>query len=401
MLYNINVMFMKKVLLLIIPIFLLTGCYDKYKIPEDIWINYDNKEIEVYTSFESNDFNITSNAQVKLENTKISTNNIGEYEIEVPIVYNKKNYIYKLNYSIIDTTAPKYISASSYQTVTLNSETDFCSKIVFGDNYDREPTCRIEGYYDITTTGKYNVEYVISDSSNNETKKNLTINVVDKLPTTTTTTTKKTNLSFSDVIENYKNDNTMIGIDVSRYQGDIDFEKIKEAGCEFVIMRIGINSDINKDLSMDTYYLQNIEGAKSAGLKVGIYLYSSATNVDTALEHAKWVIKNLNNTELDLGIAYDWENWSKFRTYNMSFHDLNNVFDAFASYIKNHGYTPILYSSKFYLENIWENKNNESVWLAHYTANTSYSGNYYIWQMSNIGKIDGINADVDIDILYK
>jgi GH25 family lysozyme M1 (1,4-beta-N-acetylmuramidase) len=193
----------------------------------------------------------------------------------------------------------------------------------------------------------------------------------------------------------------MIGIDVSRYQGDIDFEKIKEAGCEFVIMRIGINSDINKDLSMDTYYLQNIEGAKSAGLKVGIYLYSSATNVDTALEHAKWVIKNLNNTELDLGIAYDWENWSKFRTYNMSFHDLNNVFDAFASYIKNHGYTPILYSSKFYLENIWENKNNESVWLAHYTANTSYSGNYYIWQMSNIGKIDGINADVDIDILYK
>lgn len=401
MLYNINVMFMKKVLLLIIPIFLLTGCYDKYKIPEDIWINYDNKEIEVYTSFESNDFNITSNAQVKLENTKISTNNIGEYEIEVPIVYNKKNYIYKLNYSIIDTTAPKYISASSYQTVTLNSETDFCSNIVFGDNYDREPTCRIEGYYDITTTGKYNVEYVISDSSNNETKKNLTINVVDKLPTTTTTTTKKTNLSFSDVIENYKNDNTMIGIDVSRYQGDIDFEKIKEAGCEFVIMRIGINSDINKDLSMDTYYLQNIEGAKSAGLKVGIYLYSSATNVDTALEHAKWVIKNLNNTELDLGIAYDWENWSKFRTYNMSFHDLNNVFDAFASYIKNHGYTPILYSSKFYLENIWENKNNESVWLAHYTANTSYSGNYYIWQMSNIGKIDGINADVDIDILYK
>jgi GH25 family lysozyme M1 (1,4-beta-N-acetylmuramidase) len=392
---------MKKVLLLIIPIFLLTGCYDKYKIPEDIWINYDNKEIEVYTSFESNDFNITSNAQVKLENTKISTNNIGEYEIEVPIVYNKKNYIYKLNYSIIDTTAPKYISASSYQTVTLNSETDFCSNIVFGDNYDREPTCRIEGYYDITTTGKYNVEYVISDSSNNETKKNLTINVVDKLPTTTTTTTKKTNLSFSDVIENYKNDNTMIGIDVSRYQGDIDFEKIKEAGCEFVIMRIGINSDINKDLSMDTYYLQNIEGAKSAGLKVGIYLYSSATNVDTALEHAKWVIKNLNNTELDLGIAYDWENWSKFRTYNMSFHDLNNVFDAFASYIKNHGYTPILYSSKFYLENIWENKNNESVWLAHYTANTSYSGNYYIWQMSNIGKIDGINADVDIDILYK
>ena len=77
------------------------------------------------------------------------------------------------------------------------------------------------------------------------------------------------------------------------------------------------------------------------------------------------------------------------------------MFDAFATYIKANGYKPMLYSSKFDLENIWENKNNEAVWLAHYTNHASYAGPYYIWQMSCIGKIDGINADVDIDILYK
>ena len=61
----------------------------------------------------------------------------------------------------------------------------------------------------------------------------------------------------------------------------------------------------------------------------------------------------------------------------------------------------MLYSSKFYLENIWENSNDYPVWLAHYTKNTSYSGNYFIWQMSNLGTIAGINGDVDINILYK
>lgn len=109
----------------------------------------------------------------------------------------------------------------------------------------------------------------------------------------------------------------------------------------------------------------------------------------------------MRHETLDLGIAFDWENWSKFRKYKINIHELNAVFDAFATFIKSKGYDPILYSSKFYLENIWENKNNETVWLAHYSRTTNYAGDYYIWQMSNIGKIDGINADVDIDILYK
>lgn len=401
MLYNSCVMIMKKILLVFIILFLLTGCNNKYKLPDDVWVNKSIDEIEVYEKVDIKDFNLSSNAELDLNGIDISTNSIGNKIIEVPLKYKGKNYIYQLKYKVVDKQAPKYISASGYRTILLNGKTNFCDDIVFGDNYDREPKCRIDGIIDNKNVGKYLVEYVITDSSNNERRKKLTVNVIEKYETTNKVKQEKQNLKFSDVIENHKNDSTMIGIDISRYQGDIDFEKIKNAGCEFVIMRIGINSDINKDLSMDSYYLKNIEGAKKVGLKIGVYVYSSATNVDKAIEHAKWVVKNLHGEKLDLGIAFDWENWSKFRKYKINIHELNNVFDAFATYVKANGYKPMLYSSKFYLENIWENKNNEAVWLAHYTNHTSYAGPYYIWQMSCIGKIDGINADVDIDILYK
>ena len=393
---------MKKFISLFIVLFLMTGCNNKYKLPNDVWVKQDIREIQVYEKKNINDFNLSSNAELDIKDAEIATNEIGDKIVEIPLKYKGKDYIYQLKYKVVDKEAPKYISASTYRTILLNGKTNFCDDIVFGDNYDREPKCRIDGKIDNKNVGKYLVEYVITDSSNNEKRRKLTVNVIEKYETTKTTAKKeKQNLEFSEVIKTHKNENTMIGIDISRYQGDIDFEKVKKAGCEFVIMRIGINSDINKDLSMDSFYLKNIEGAKKAGLKIGVYVYSSATNVDKAIEHAKWVVKNLHNEELDLGIAFDWENWSKFRKYKINIHELNSVFDAFATYVKGHGYEPLLYSSKFYLENIWENKNNETVWLAHYSKSTNYAGPYYIWQMSCIGKIDGINADVDVDILYK
>lgn len=392
---------MKKMGILLSTFILLTGCSNKYKLPDDVWVKQDINEIEVYKNVDIEDFNLNSNAVLDIEGLEIFTNKVGDKIVDVPLKYKGKKYIYRLKYKVVDTEAPKYISASTIRTILLNGKTNFCDDIVFGDNYDREPKCRIEGNVDNKTVGKYLVEYVITDSSNNEKRRKLTVNVIEKYETTSKVRQDKQNLEFSEVINNYKNDDTMIGIDISRYQGDIDFEKVKNAGCEFVIMRIGINSDVNKGLSMDSYYLKNIDGAKKAGLKVGVYVYSSATNVDKAIEHARWVVKNLHHEKLDLGIAFDWENWSKFRKYKINIHELNNVFDAFATYVKTNGYEPILYSSKFYLETIWDNKNSETVWLAHYTNNTNYEGQYYIWQMSNIGKIDGINADVDIDILYK
>ena len=249
------------------------------------------------------------------------------------------------------------------------------------------------------------LKYIIKDSSNNTISKKLNLIVKEQTSTTVSTTkpstpTVRKRYNFNDAIANFKNDNTLIGIDVSRYQGDIDYEKVKNAGCEFVMMRIGVQSGFKKELSIDSYYLKNIENAKKAGLKVGVYLYSTAVNDKIAKEQAEWVIKTLNGTKLDFPIAFDWENWQYIREYETSLYDLSSAYLTFANYIEEHGYKAMLYGSKYYLENMWMDKGNYPVWLAHYTEKTNYSSDYIMWQFSQIGEIDGINSDVDLNVYY-
>ena len=107
----------------------------------------------------------------------------------------------------------------------------------------------------------------------------------------------------------------------------------------------------------------------------------------------------MKGVDLDFPIAFDWENWQYIREYNISLHDLTEAYKTFATYIENNGYKAMLYGSKYYLENMWK-INNTTTWLAHYTEKTNYSGKYIMWQHSQIGKIDGITGDVDLDVYY-
>lgn len=380
----------------------MMGCEKKeVSIPEEVFLNIKSEGVEVFESATINDIVESTNAEITNRDSELDTEKIGKKDIEIEFTYNGKKYKSKYIYEVYDNTPPVFISAATFRTIKKGDDYYPCDEIVFGDNYDRKPTCSIEGEYDLTVSNNYNVLYVIKDSSNNETKKKLTISVVDAIAPFSNSKPSSKTLPIADVINEKKNDNTMIGIDVSRWQENIDFERVKAAGVEFVIMRMGINSDIDKDISMDTYFKQNIEGARNAGLKVGVYIYSAATNPTVALEHAKWTIQALDGEALDFPIAFDWENWSKFRKYEISIHDLDETFEAFAHELKSNGYDTMLYSSKFYLENIWSNKNKLPVWLAHYTNETNYQGDYFLWQMSNVGRVDGIKGNVDIDILYK
>ena len=167
------------------------------------------------------------------------------------------------------------------------------------------------------------------------------------------------------------------------------------------MIRIGVQTKSGGEINIDPYYYQNIENAKNVGLKVGVYLYSIAINIEDAINQANWVINTLDKEKLDLPIVFDWENWSKWNNYKISFYDINNIANTFLKTVEDNGYKGMLYGSKYYLENIWTNKLEYPVWLAHYTKKTSYKGDYMMWQLSNTGKIDGINGDVDINILYK
>lgn len=395
---------MKFIIILIISL-LISGCGEKiYEDKSQSYIEIISKEVPVYSDIYLNDIltKTDNNNFVKItsDNYKIDTNDLGKKEYEVYYEVNDKKYVYKYSIDVIDNEAPIVFSGTN-KTVNVGYTGELCNLITYGDNYTGDVKCEITGEYDLNKIGTYKLVYILSDSSNNQKEVNVTLNVVKPSSGGSNSNSNNTpKTEFSDILKKYKDDKTEIGIDVSKWQGDIDFEKVKNAGASFVMMRIGVQSEVKGELSIDRYFSQNIKNAKEAGLKVGVYLYSIATSNAEAIRHANWVIKTLDGEELDLPIVFDWENWSKWNSYKISFYDINSIANNFMITIKNNGYDGMLYSSKFYLETIWTNKLNFPVWLAHYTNKTNYEGKFKIWQLCNNGRIDGINGDVDIDIMY-
>ena len=276
----------------------------------------------------------------------------------------------------MDTIEPVFIGAPKTLTMESSDEAEICSKIVYADNYDNLPKCTINGEYDKTKIGTYNnLEYVITDNSGNEAKKAFTLNIVSKIPKNNNYVTPKY-LYMNDILDRYKNDNTSIGIDVSKWQGNVDFEKVKNAGVEFVIMRIGSQRSPGDEIAMDVKFKEYYEAAKKVGLNIGVYIYNTAISREDGINTAKWVIKELNGDKLDLPIAYDFENWTNFMDYKISLHTLDEAYRGFESELKKNGYEAMLYSSKFYLENVWGNFDDSNIWLAHYTDKTDYQGKY-------------------------
>lgn len=359
-------------------------------------IKFEDLEVRVYEKIFLSE--VIDNKQIEILNDeKLKTEKIGTKKYKFIYIYEEKKYYGYVNVNIIDDIPPTIFINSSY-TLVKGTEKDFVNSIISGDNYDDNPTRKIIGEYDKNKIGIYELKYYIADSSGNETIKDFKVKVIEKKKQSTNTSSTK--VLFTDVIEKYKNKDTEIGIDVSKWQGKIDFQKVKNAGCEFVIIRLGYQNGINGELIIDPYFKENIENATNAGLKVGVYLYTYAKSLEDAKKQAKWVIDNVDGYELAYGISYDWESWSLFNKLNLSFYNFNKVRDTFLKTIEKNNYKAMLYSSKYYLENIWM-KTDYDVWLAHYTSKTNYQGKYNVWQMTNVGRIDGIKGDVDINIAYK
>ncbi len=343
------------------------------------------------------DFKVT---EILSENKKINTDILGE--IKTSVLYRSvDNELINLTVTITtkDTTAPLIMASSNYY-VTQNNDFNGLDTIVCGDNLDSTMNCEIVGTYDTTKLGSYPLMYKATDASGNTTEKNFTLHVNKPVTTTTPTTPTTPNYIYlDDFIAEHKTENTAIGIDVSKWQADIDFNKVKEAGVEFVIMRMGWGHGYDGNMVMDETYVENMKNAKEAGLKVGVYFFSYATKAESAIEQAEWVVEILDGIELDYPIVYDWEIWSGFDKYDISFNDLNNQARAFFNVVEEAGYEGMIYGSKTYLNAIWDLPEYKT-WLAHYTSNTDYEGEYYIWQATDSGKVDGISTTVDLNVLY-
>ena len=305
---------------------------------------------------------------------------------------------YSYNIEIVDVTEPVIWLGTSYSIKKGNKFNH--ESILCGDDYDPKPKCYVEGDYNTDEVGEYPLVFKAVDSSGNTAIQEFTLKVYEQKNTTSNNTTSKViRTNFSDVVKKYKNSNNKIGIDVSSWQKDIDFKKIKEAGAEFVIFRVGGTRGPNGEYFLDEKFIQNIEGAKANELPVGIYFNSYADNILSSINDANWVIDQIKDYQIDLPIGFDWEDWTSFNEYKLSFYNLSNISDSFLDRIGEAGYSGTLYSSKKYLEYIWF-PTKYDIWLAHYTDKTDYQGEYRIWQLCENGKIDGINTDVDIDIIY-
>lgn len=331
-----------------------------------------------------------------LEDTKIDTSSIGKKDISF-LYENEKGKKRKGNVQVevVDTTKPMILMGNSY-TVTVGYSRNLTDVLLSADNYDSNPKREIIGNYDFNQVGNYNLTYKVTDKSGNIETHDFTLYVKEK---STGSSYKPTYTQFSSVVARHKTDTTKIGIDVSKWQGEINFDKLKSDGVEFIIIRVGTQLGFHESSLEDPYFKKNIEGATKVGIPVGIYYYSYATTEKEAREQATWVIKQLKDYQIDLPIAFDWESWSYFNGLDLSLHGINDVADTFISEVEKAGYEGILYGSKYYLQNIWEPT--DPVWLAHYTLQTDYKESYKIWQLCDNGKVSGINGAVDINVLYE
>lgn len=201
-------------------------------------------------------------------------------------------------------------------------------------------------------------------------------------------------------------------IDVSTHNGNIDFKKVKAAGINNVIIRCGYTGygkshTINKDNMFETNYKK----AKEAGLNVGAYYYAVALTEEDADKEAAFVLSLLKGKQFELPIYYDVEDCHDVKasgvlTQNMQGlgkAKLTAIVNRFCNTVEKAGYYVGIYSGKYWFLNELDMSvlNRYTIWLAHWTTKTDYTGKYDLWQYSDSGKVNGISGNVDMNYLYK
>ena len=320
----------------------------------------------------------------------------GDYYVKITAVDESGNTS-EAFYQIIvgDNEAPLVFRSGSGTLLEIGDDVEIRDLLSYGDNYDPSPQLEITGTYNKNEVGIYPIHAVLTDASWNKTEWDFSIEVVEEIPTDDT---QPDYYPFSQFRADHPGEGLHYGIDVSRWQGDIDFQAVKNAGCEFVIMRIGYSED--GELFLDKYFRQNYERAKSVGMPVGVYVFSYESTEEDVRKSTQMIFDELGGDELEMPIVFDWENFSRFQNYNISFRTLNHLYDVFEEMVTENGYDCMLYGSKYYLQAVWKNTDTRPIWLAHFISQTNYAGPYRIWQASATGKIDGIDGYVDMNILY-
>lgn len=195
-----------------------------------------------------------------------------------------------------------------------------------------------------------------------------------------------------------------IGIDVSKWNGDIDWDKVKNAGVQFAIVRAGYRGSSTGSLVEDPYFHANMKAAAASGVPVGVYFFTQAVNEVEAVEEASAVLKLISEYQLDYPIYIDTEGaGGNGRADGLDVQTRTLVCEAFCRTIANAGYEAGVYASRNWLNNNLKTERLDQyrIWLAEYRSVPLYQGYYQMWQYTSKGKIDGIEGNVDLNICYE
>ena len=195
------------------------------------------------------------------------------------------------------------------------------------------------------------------------------------------------------------------GIDISSYNGDINWESVKASGIDFAMIRVGGRGyGTEGSLYPDDKAVENINAAKAAGIKVGAYFFSQAITTQEAIEEADYVKSILGDIKLDYPVAYDWEiiKDEEARTANVTAVQATQCAKAFCERIEELGYTPIIYSPsrELYFKYDLSQLADFDIWYCEYANVPNFYYEFSMWQYSKSGIVNGINGEVDLNICF-
>ncbi len=195
-----------------------------------------------------------------------------------------------------------------------------------------------------------------------------------------------------------------LGIDVSSHQGVIDWPRVAQEGVEFAIIRLGYRGWGNGEIKEDIMGKTNLQGAKAAGLKVGVYFYSQAVTVEEAQQEAQFLLDQLQGQSLEMPVVFDWEIFSEAgRTANVDSETLNACTLAFCQMIQAAGYEPMVYFNRDVGDRLMDLQLYQQLgypfWLALYSDMT-YPYRVEMWQYTGSGRMPGIETTVDINLYF-
>ena len=191
------------------------------------------------------------------------------------------------------------------------------------------------------------------------------------------------------------------GVDVSAFQGKIDWKQVKASGIDFAIIRLGYRGYESGKLVEDEYARANLKGAKDAGLRVGAYFFSQALSIKETDQEIQFMLSILGNTKLDMPIVLDWEiPADTARTRNMDSRTLTDIQRHFCGQMRDQGYQPMIYFNWHQSEHLYVLHELEEYpfWLALYQDRMTYPWKVEMWQYTDRGRVPGISGNVDLNV---